>query len=673
MFKEYIKKNDLSVISVSILGCVLNVPLLSMYLGFLLSLGVFIIFLLVFYIFVKTKKHIIVNLYTLVFSLLYSLFFGLIISNLFNVFDVNISKIFRLLLIPSSLLSFFYFWIYILSISYISLKEKNIDKYLLLRLLFSIISIVFLFFIYLPFDTLLNNYKEYTFPCYEIIISYSYLIIVPFLLIVLCSFFSKRAFIVISNIFLSLALCIYFQFCFLNIFIGQINGAKYNWKDHPVFTIIDLFIWIALFVLPFILEKLIKKIYNEILLVIPVLIVCLSFATLIVTMINCPSIAYKYRQYHLSGEKQYRVSPKGNIIVFVIDSVDNSFIKEIYNNEKDFYDDFNDFTVYTNTCSVFDYTVYSHAQFMAGEYVYGDKSNQAGFEDIVYPRFIENDYKLNFYNFATEDCTSMEKYIDNFVGRTFSVKERFRSSLINDADSQIIVRDDMIKDNVTIITLFQILPCIFKGFINLDDVSFDLCVTNTDFVYDCDIKNDDFYNNLKLSLDETEAKYFIFQSIEGAHFPCDDYYIRTKYCLSIADKYISQMKDLGVYDDSLIIILSDHGIHDGVDGIPYPTAATPMLFIKEPKEHHDEVVLNNAPVYHEDIVPTILANCGLYKDGDEYTVGKSVYDFKDGDYRERVWYDRGFESDTFYVYTYTGDTSDLEYQVKNGLFEMFYK
>ena len=41
-----------------------------------------------------------------------------------------------------------------------------------------------------------------------------------------------------------------------------------------------------------------------------------------------------------------------------------------------------------------------------------------------------------------------------------------------------------------------------------------------------------------------------------------------------------------------IILMADHGIHDGVDGIPYPTAATPMLMIKDPHASHDSIVLN---------------------------------------------------------------------------------
>ncbi len=128
------------------------------------------------------------------------------------------------------------------------------------------------------------------------------------------------------------------------------------------------------------------------------------------------------------------------------------------------------------------------------------------------------------------------------------------------------------------------------------------------------------------------------------------------------------MKELGVYDDSLIIIISDHGIHDGVDGISFPKASTPLFLIKEQNINRNEICLNNSPIYHEDIIPTILVNCGLYYEGDEKIIGNSIYDFKEGDLRERIWYDRDFNSDSILAFSYTGNTEDLEFQVETNNF-----
>ncbi len=154
--------------------------------------------------------------------------------------------------------------------------------------------------------------------------------------------------------------------------------------------------------------------------------------------------------------------------------------------------------------------------------------------------------------------------------------------------------------------------------------------------------------------------------------PCDDYIGTTKYCLSIFKEYIRQMKELGAYDNSVIIIASDHGAHDGFyEGFPYPSASTPMMIIKSRNEKHDTMFISDKPFYYMDIQATVLDYAGLYNSNDEKIFGKPI-DQISNEPRTRVWIDVDDKNTTYYKYTYKGNTSELERVVKENIYEEVY-
>ena len=73
------------------------------------------------------------------------------------------------------------------------------------------------------------------------------------------------------------------------------------------------------------------------------------------------------------------------------------------------------------------------------------------------------------------------------------------------------------------------------------------------------------------------------------------------------------MKQLGKYDDAMIVITADHGsLEHLVDEQGNTVQATiPILFVKEPQEQNEELVISEAPVCHADIIPTIRKNMGM--------------------------------------------------------------
>lgn len=107
------------------------------------------------------------------------------------------------------------------------------------------------------------------------------------------------------------------------------------------------------------------------------------------------------------------------------------------------------------------------------------------------------------------------------------------------------------------------------------------------------------------------------------------------------EEYLLQLQELGVYDNSTIIIMSDHGT--GYN-------AQPIFFIKRQNEHHDTLQQTNAPITYKEFVPTIVQLLG--EDYTEY--GESIYDFSENQWRERVYLERYYDANYKTVMRYDG-------------------
>jgi len=100
---------------------------------------------------------------------------------------------------------------------------------------------------------------------------------------------------------------------------------------------------------------------------------------------------------------------------------------------------------------------------------------------------------------------------------------------------------------------------------------------------------------------------------------------QTAGALRIVAEYISQMRDLGIYDNSNIIIMTDHGTTLRPDA---------GFMIKRAHDRHSTMQVSNAPISHEDLWPTLVQLMGL--NTMEFT-GRYVFSVAEGEIRERVF------------------------------------
>lgn len=559
------------------------------------------------------------------------------------------------------ILCFFIFYFFVISLIFALIltyySNRKLDFKSMKKLVICFAVLLFTTLIYLPCDTYLNNFLDFNFPLKVFIFSFIGKTILYLIPTVYLGLILKEKYLnfLISLLF-GLNLAIYVQYMFMNKNLGLIIGETVKWEEYNFYGIITLIIWIILLTAPFVLMYMLKKIWNKISALIPAIIGAVQLLSLIIMIISTKNDIYNYPNILPTGAEQYTISANKNIVTFIFDTVDNLYFEKLLEDSPEAFDGLEDFKLYTNTCSVHDYTMASMTQMLSGidtcpiknwddwnkDAWNSDKANE------FYDRFHKADYTMNTYMKADVDWDLTADKYDN-------VKRGLEPDYID---------IDNITKNLQTLTKYRYMPFVFKKYFDVSDVDFKESVKYpSEFYYD----NDEYMENLNLKKSKSDNNYFIIEHLNGVHPPCDDVIEETKKCLNIVKEYIRQMKELGVYDDAAIIITSDHGRHTSnfTEG-----AVTPIFMIKDANTSFENMQISNAPIYHADFLSTYLVSAGLFTDKDTEVFGNSIYDFDENSERERIWYDHrsddnypnplGKACNVYYAFKYSGNAETLK-------------
>lgn len=526
----------------------------------------------------------------------------------------------------------------------------------------------FVVIIFIPAQSFFYNFTDYSFPYFIIlkatIVDFVFWTVAGSLILPL---FKKNCYYGIIYGLTGMLVALYVQYMFMNLNIGTIDGTSFDWKTNMGMALFNTLIWLVLILGPFIAGLIKKKTLRKIFVFITGFIGLIHIGTYVTMLVQADESCYKYSAIYFTYEDQYKLATDNNVILFIVDAVDNQMVKELYEDRPEVFAEYKDFSMYTDTCSVYDNTSYSMLQMFTNT-EFDNTHNGTDLRNIAwncpqanefYKRLHDNNYIVNCYNLQYETSPGVVGKIDN--AHLFDEKK----------DTVKYIGYKHIRQTVNKLAMYTLLPDMLKQTVDVEKISFEDCIVFTD--NSCYYENDEFKAHLNLEPGDMENAV-IYQHIYGAHAPNDNV-DGVQHCFEILTDYTNQMKELGVYDKATIIITSDHGVHDYSDSSGTGMkAATPLFMVKQAEEHHDTMQLNAAPEYHTDIIPTILSSLKLYNEGDEELFGKPVFDYNENDKRTRIWYDRVRDKDypmtgswnTYYGYEYTGDTAEFERVVEAG-------
>ena len=563
--------------------------------------------------------------------------------------------------------------------------KKNFSFSNILMLFFIIYLPIFSFGIFAPTEIFFANHVDFKIIFSEfgwLFLKYGSLlaVLITFVTLFLPNFIQK---IVLSFIWI-ISLCGYIQTMFLNKNLDEIGATTDGYIPDTTVVVKNFLIWgLIIIVALFIIIKS-KENWKKPLFLSSLVLVATQGVAYGTLFLSAPTEAMEYvaSDYYLSGEKQYTVSSESNVIVFILDTISNIHYEGMLNDYPETSTYLNDFTYYNNTDCNYYGTFPSVAHILTGydveptkkinDWIYDCWNNEATTK--YYNDLHEAGYQVNVFAvepvlFTTSHPMSLVKgRIDNLTTDTFERE----------------VNHDTLYKTLLTMACYRFMPDYFKPNFDVPNTQYATIVTYPE--NNINYTNPDFYADLLnkgLTVNNSE-KYITFYHLNGIHELIND-----EYCMPVKEEpnwtatmkgiwvmlgeYLNQLQDLGVYDNSTIIITSDHG------PIGHPQS---IFFIKEANERHDEMVITNAPITLDELAPTIAK----IVTGESDYLGNTIYDFKEDELRERTLYIRDgdenypavlkydgsnvpFCSNVYRLYTYTGNFHDLQYLLLNDLYE----
>lgn len=507
-------------------------------------------------------------------------------------------------------------------------------------------------YLFYPGELYLNNIEEMRVDYSAfLMVTLIYILIIGAALIFICSFLLIDAnFYIFLQLIFSTALAGYIQSLFLNGELGQMDGLMVKWP--PLKVCINLVIWILIFtIIGFAAGKWKEKAW-KVFRYVSIYVCLIQVATLGFLIIS--NGAFERNKAVLSTEGEFELSKNDNIIVFALDWYDSQIIEQIYKDDPEFFETLNDFIYYNNATSQYSHTDYAIPYLLTGIERAGSK-NRVEYWKNAYTS--EQGYLISDISDAGYD---VRVYTD---GRYFApcVKDVISNYLLG---AKIEYSYGKIISQIDKMARYKAFPFLIKNNFWYSSEEMDnmaasdkIYSPNNDLIFYNDLMN----NSISIAANENHVGVYRFYHLFGAHAP----YIMTeqfgtkedfkdeaskrermlsqaKGSFLVVLEFIRQMKEAGVYDNSIIIITADHGqnyiYHKGqiaeAQELGLKKTSSPIVFIKYPNYSGNGLEVSEAPITQSDVLATIAKIAGV-KDWNKY--GTSVNDIKPEMDRERIY------------------------------------
>lgn len=514
--------------------------------------------------------------------------------------------------------------------------------------------LTFMLLFYEPLNIYASNSEDFWFDIYSffpiILLQFLVVFLVLSIIFILLRKFSNKAYKVLVVSFLILTICSYIQGNFLSGSLSAIDGNEIDYDGFVIEKIMSLILWVGVIGgTIFFLKKYKFKVIEKATMYISLAIVFILSSTFVAILTQDEFFDRKY-QIMATTENFSTMSSDKNFIIFLLDCVDSqTFNKELQKTGKA-NSIFKDFTYFPDTLAGYPYTRNSIPFILGGEWY----ENETTYTEY-FTKSIDNSPLFENLQNAGYDLNLYEHTLNNYNGENY---ERFQN-LTTDVEIDL---GALFKEEAKVI-LFKYLPYQLKPLSNIEtlliknsiDDKGDKELFTEDNVETFErIKNDD--------IEIVENKNFKYIHIHGAHRPFRydkdlntienaTYETNNDACVTIVETYLNKLRESGVYDNSVIIVMADHGFGDTT-----ADRLNPILFIKGFNEHHS---------YRESTKKVSYANLmDAFKD---LMDGKSASQLFNVDNTvRRFLYYKFYKPNVIYEQTLEGHASNSEALVPTG-------
>ena len=482
--------------------------------------------------------------------------------------------------------------------------------------------------------------------------------------------FRGRAFEVILAVIVALGVGAYAQVLFMNSSLPVADGNLVDWTQFASVTGISLLVWAMVVTALVVLAVKRPRVERA-------AAAALSAALIVVQVAGVVGIVTKAESepesITITEKGLFDVSGKKNVVCFVLDMTDTADAKKAYADNPNMFDGLGGFTWYQNSTGSMIPTRYGIPSLLTGV------RPKPG-EDAA--DFLANMYTSSYFlddvaaqGYTTGVYSDTAGWIDGWDGYLGQRVENFEST------SEVAKQTLDWRGALSILyrcALYRDLPWVSKPFfwfytdqINQGMVSSASASSPDVTPYAMD--DPAYFAKLKesgLSINNEDAS-FRFIHLDGTHWPyimdadgnkvpeSSDWESQMVGAFKIVRTYLDELKRLGLYDSTTVVITADHGTWyltpDEINGV-----STPIIFVKPAQSAEADSVpcqISQQPVSHYDLQATMLKGMGASQDVlDHY-----------GEYSQAIE-DRNDPADRLRYYLMTTsngklDTSWREYEI----------
>ena len=393
--------------------------------------------------------------------------------------------------------------------------------------------------------------------------------------------------------------------------LGVLNGADTNWEAYQKESWFSIIVWTICVILPFLLTRLFKKAWKKILQNLSIAFLFLQLITVVLLCITMNSSKVKKADYYLSSDGLYDVGGGKNVVYFVLDSYDQQFFEKVCNQEPELKDFLDGFTWFTNATNVFPNTMTS-IRFLLTQQPY--------LNDLTFTEYTAKSWML---------CDGYYRMLQNagfdiniYTAEEKAVPESTKASLVKNAENQQLKISSYVglTESLLRLTAIRYFPDVLKQYVWVSDYNslFEPLKETGQNTPAYTWEDAAFYWGLvDRGLSLVKNNQFKFVHLRGVHTPnslLEDLTIaedpsdagiitEAKASLKILREYCDQLKALGAYDNTCIVITADHGSYDRSMGTP--------IFLVKGFDSRGPLVVSNVPVSHENLMATVADELSL--------------------------------------------------------------
>ncbi|MDR3363344.1 MAG: hypothetical protein LBS91_00095 [Clostridiales Family XIII bacterium] len=437
-----------------------------------------------------------------------------------------------------------------------------------------------------------------------------------------------RLFDVFVSILLSVLICGYLQGGFLNGKLGTLTGDALAWDEMAAQIAGNAALWIAIFAAFFALGRFAAKAWRTIAVFAPALIIVIQLVSL--ASVLPPAVAASratqqesagiHSETGITEKGMLEVSETNNIFVFILDRLDLEYIDELARDDPAALGGMADFTLYRNNLTHYSRTYPSITEMLTGE---------TTMFDVPAGQYFSDAYQKG-------------AFLPDLRGRGFTTKLYMEAAYtygdigniegLADNIGTVSYRVDVARGIKKLLKLsaYRYAPLALKERFWMSTGEFS-DFAGAELSGDALWRTDDarFYGRLaseKLNI-ATDRGNFAFYHLNGAHpfYSIDENALpvepnetgmlpQLKGDIRIIEEFAAQLKELGVYEESTIIITGDHGYNKDLshtDFMPLDDAVVTALFVKPAgMAPGSGGGVSNAPVNDDNLRATVIAAAG---------------------------------------------------------------